>query len=177
MLTIVDIKGKGYLDLGDVYDLVGNVGEEELFAVFKYLDWSRHGEIRLQDLEKTLGDQSSTSDQKGKEYLFPKFYCIVDSVKDRPKTIAQAKQKLGLSQQQLKEVYKYICELVQSKYLTHDEFVTVLKAQSMKYGWPWGPAHEAVVGELMGGQGINEAKFVDCFGKGDVSLTKEDADE
>ena len=99
MLTIVDIKGKGYLDLGDVYDLVGNVGEEELFAVFKYLDWSRHGEIRLQDLEKTLGDQSRTSDQKGKEYLFPKFYSIVDSVKDRPKTIIQAKQKLGLSQQ------------------------------------------------------------------------------
>ena len=88
-----------------------------------------------------MGDQGSTSDQKGKEYLFPKFYNIIDNVKDRPKVITSAKQKLGLTQQQLQDVYKYMCELVQSKYLTNGEFVTVLKAQSMKYGWPWGTAN------------------------------------
>ena len=47
----------------------------------------------------------------------------------------------------------------------------------MKYGWPWGPAHEAVVGELMGGQGINEAKFIECLGKGTASFIKEEVDE
>ena len=55
--------------------------------------------------------------------------------------------------------------------------MTVLKAQSMKYGWPWGPAHEAVVGELMGGQGINEARFIECLGKGTASFIKEEVDE
>ena len=43
----MDVKGRGYLDLGDVYDLVGKVGEEELFAVFKFLDGRRNGEIRV----------------------------------------------------------------------------------------------------------------------------------
>ena len=102
-----------------MYDLVGKVAEEELFGVFKYLDSGRTGEIRLQELERVLGDQSSTSDQKGKEYIFPKFYSIIDSVKDRPKVTTAAKQRLGLSQQQLKDVYRYMCELVQSKYLTN----------------------------------------------------------
>ena len=43
LLGYVDVKGKGFLDLGDVYDLVGKVAEEELFAVFKFLDRSRTG--------------------------------------------------------------------------------------------------------------------------------------
>lgn len=47
LMGYVDVKGKGFLDLGDVYDLVGKVGEDELFAVFKFLDRKRSGEIRF----------------------------------------------------------------------------------------------------------------------------------
>ena len=45
--------------------------------------------------------------------------------------------------------------MVQSKYLTNDELVTVLKAQSMKYGWVWGGSHGAVIGELFGNQNVS----------------------
>lgn len=43
LLSLVDVKKKGFLDLADVFDLVGKVGEEELFAVFKFLDCRRTG--------------------------------------------------------------------------------------------------------------------------------------
>ena len=143
------------MDLGDVYDLVGKVGEEELFAVFKFLDGRRNGEIRAEELQVAIGDGNSKSNHTDKEYIFPRFYAIVDAVKDRPKNISQARSKLALSNQQLRDVYRHICEMVQSKYLTNDELVTVLKAQSMKYGWVWGGNHGAVVGELFGNQNVS----------------------
>lgn len=59
-----------------------------------------------------------------------------------------------------------MCELVQSKYLSSSEFVTVLKAQSMKYGLPWKGEEERVVLEMFTGQSVTEAKFVECFGTG-----------
>lgn len=34
----LDKKRKGYLDLADVYELCGEVSEDELFVVFKWLD-------------------------------------------------------------------------------------------------------------------------------------------
>jgi Ca2+-binding EF-hand superfamily protein len=43
MMDMIDIKQKGFLDLDDVYELVGKVTEEELFAIFKFLDTSRNG--------------------------------------------------------------------------------------------------------------------------------------
>lgn len=45
---------------------------------------------------------------------------------------------MGLNTAQLKGTYEYICSLVQSKYLTNTEFVTVLKAQAIKYELKWG---------------------------------------
>ena len=56
-----------------------------------------------------------------------------------------------------------MCDLVQSKYLTSQEFVTVVKAQSVKYGFSWGMEHERVVEELLGRQGVTESKFVEAF--------------
>jgi len=85
---------------------------------------------------------------------------------DRPKLINQARTKLALSHKQLKGVYRHVCEMVQSQYLTNDELVTVLKAQSMKYGWVWGGYHGGVVGELFGGQNVSEGKFLECLGQG-----------
>ena len=102
-----------------------------------------------------IGDGNSKSNQTNKEYIFPRFYAIVDTVKDRSKNISQARSKLALNNQQLRDVYRHICEMVQSKYLTNDELVTVLKAQSMKYGWVWGGNHGAVVGELFGSQNVS----------------------
>lgn len=40
---MIDVKKKGFLDLDDVYELVGKVTQEELFAIFKFLDTSRNG--------------------------------------------------------------------------------------------------------------------------------------
>ena len=114
----VDVKGTGFLDLGDVYDLVGKVGEDELFAVFKFLDRKRSGEIRYQELFDALGDGKSKSNQTEKEYIFPRFYTIVDTIKDRPKILAEAKSKVKLSEDKLRNVYRHMCDMVQSKYLT-----------------------------------------------------------
>jgi Ca2+-binding EF-hand superfamily protein len=61
LLGLVDVRGKGYLDLSDVYDLVGKVSEGELFAVFKFLDRERNGEIRLPQLQAALADPSLAS--------------------------------------------------------------------------------------------------------------------
>lgn len=51
LLQLVDVKAKGFLDLTDIYELVGKVNENELFAIFKFLDTQRTGEIRLQQLQ------------------------------------------------------------------------------------------------------------------------------
>jgi len=80
----VDVKRKGYLDLNDVYELVGKVSENELFVIFKFMDTSRTGEIRLQELEYVFGNAASTSKNTNKEYIFPRFYAIIDTIKDKP---------------------------------------------------------------------------------------------
>ena len=49
-MDMVDLKRRGFLDLNDVFELVGKVTEKELFDVFKFLDRSRSGEIRLEEL-------------------------------------------------------------------------------------------------------------------------------
>lgn len=119
LLQMVDVKGKGFLDLNDIYDLVGKVSENELFAIFKYLDTERNGEIRLQQLQQCLGDPNSSSNNTSKEYIFPRFYTVIDTIKDKPKLISEAKVKLALSSAQLKATYDYICSLVQTKYITN----------------------------------------------------------
>ena len=159
-MQLVDVKGKGYLQLSDVYDLVGKVSEEELFRVFKWMDRARNGQIRVQQLMQCLGDASLTTLNTSKQYIFPKFYLIVDTVKDRPRLLAQAKSSLGLTQNQLKQTYNYICSLVQSKYLAPSEIVTVMKTQAMKYGIKWENQHQKVIRELLPGQSVNENKFV-----------------
>ena len=50
VMNMVDLKRRGFLDLNDVFELVGKVTEKELFDVFKFLDRSRSGEIRLEEL-------------------------------------------------------------------------------------------------------------------------------
>ena len=87
LLQMVDVKGKGFLDLNDVYDLVGKVTENELFTIFKFFDTERSGEIRIQQLQQCLGDANISSNNTSKEYIFPRFYTIVDTIKDKPKLI------------------------------------------------------------------------------------------
>jgi len=60
-MEMVDLKRRGFLDLNDIYELVGKVTENELFAIFKYLDRSRSGEIRVADLQAALGNSQLTS--------------------------------------------------------------------------------------------------------------------
>lgn len=86
-MDMVDLKRRGFLDLNDVFELVGKVTEKELFDVFKFLDRSRTGEIRLEELQAAIGNPESSSKNMAKEYLFPRFYKIVDTVKDKPKKI------------------------------------------------------------------------------------------
>ena len=47
--TQLDTKRKGYLDLANVFELCGEVTEDELFYVFKWLDSSKTGDISLED--------------------------------------------------------------------------------------------------------------------------------
>ena len=60
-MEMVDLKRRGFLDLNDIYELVGKVTENELFAIFKHLDRSRSGEIRVADLQAALGNSQLTS--------------------------------------------------------------------------------------------------------------------
>ena len=141
LLRLVDVKGKGFLDLNDIYDLAGKVSEEELFTIFKFLDKKRTGEINLQQFQQALGESNLTSNNTQKEYLFPRFYAIIDTVKDRSKVLQKAKSQLSLTSSQLSSTYEYISNLVQSKYLTSSEICTVLKSQSIKNGFSWSSIH------------------------------------
>lgn len=174
LFKLVDVKVKGFLDLNDIYELVGKVSEEELFVVFKFMDRERTGEIRLKQMEECLGNPKLTSNNTSKEYIFPKFYTIIDTVKDKPKLINNAKEKLQLSDTDLKTTFEYICGLIKSKYVSHEELNTVFKAQAMKYGLKWGQEQEKVVCEMIPGQNVNESKFIECFG---VSEKKGDNEE
>ena len=138
-MEMVDVKRRGLLDLNDIYELVGKVTENELFAIFKYLDRSRSGEIRVADLQAALGNSQLTSSNTSKEYVFPRLYKIVDTVKDRPKLIHEALKQYNFNTNSLKGVYQYLCELVQSKYLSQAELTTVFKTQFIKNALKWSP--------------------------------------
>lgn len=70
LFETIDQKRKGYLDLADVYELVGDVKEEELFCIFKYLDHGKTGDIRLVDLETTLKTSVKRSSTLDKAFIF-----------------------------------------------------------------------------------------------------------
>lgn len=38
LFSIVDVKRKKYLDLNEVYELIGDVTEKEMFCLFKWMD-------------------------------------------------------------------------------------------------------------------------------------------
>ena len=50
----LDTKRKGYLDLTNIFELAGNVSEDELFHVFKWLDVSKKGDISPEDFQYVL---------------------------------------------------------------------------------------------------------------------------
>jgi hypothetical protein len=93
--------------------------------------------VRVADLQAALGNSQLTSNNTSKEYVFPRFYKMVDTIKDRPKLTREAIKNQSLSTAGLKTVYQYLCELVQSKYLSQEELITVLKAQFIKNGLKW----------------------------------------
>jgi hypothetical protein len=55
-MEMVDVNHKGYLDLSDIYELVGQVSETELFGIFKFFDTKRTGEVKLENLEIAIGN-------------------------------------------------------------------------------------------------------------------------
>jgi Ca2+-binding EF-hand superfamily protein len=174
VMELVDLKRRGFLDLNDIYELVGKVTEAELFAVFKHLDRSRTGEVRVPDLQTALGNSQLTSSNTTKEYLFPRFYKMVDTIKDRPKLTREAVKQHSLTASGLKSAYQYLCELVQSKYLSQEELVTILKTQFIKNGLRWTSYCEGVVQELLPGQNVSEARFIEAFSAKSV---QEDCEE
>jgi Ca2+-binding EF-hand superfamily protein len=145
MMELVDTKRKGFLDLNDIFELAGKVTENELFDIFKFLDARKTGEIRIEDLQLALGDSQLTSNNKSKEHIFPRFYTIIDTVKDKPKSTAQLKKKFGLTPPSLKSFYQYICDLTQSKYLSLDDLLAVLKSQFIRNEIKWSKTCESVV--------------------------------
>ena len=111
---MVDIKRKSYLDLSDVYELVGKVTESELFTIFKFLDTGRTGEIGLQELEAAIGNSNLSSKNTSKDYIFPRFFKIVDSIKNKPKLAENIKKKYNFTPATLRQTYHYISDLAQS---------------------------------------------------------------
>ena len=156
---MVDIKRKSYLDLSDVYELVGKVTESELFTIFKFLDTGRTGEIGLQELEAAIGNSNLSSKNTSKDYIFPRFFKIVDSIKNKPKLAENIKKKYNFTPATLRQTYHYISDLAQSKYLNCNELIMVLKMQSAKFGIRWGSLQESIVKEWLPEQQISEGKF------------------
>ncbi len=103
-----------------------------MFDIFKFLDARKSGEVRLEDLQVALGDSQLTSNNKSKEHIFPRFYAIIDTIKDKPQSTAQLKKKYNLAHNALKSLYQYICDLTQSKYLSIDDLLAVLKSQFIR---------------------------------------------
>ena len=110
-----------------------------------------------------VGDAVSLSDNTTKEYIFPRFYAVIDSIKSRPTSLNAVRNKYSFSQEELKQIYNYLCELVESKYLTQAELVKAMKAQFMKYGQDWNKVHETLVDRLWGKQTITLQKFIEGF--------------
>ena len=95
-----------------------------------------------------LGDSQLTSSNKSKEHIFPRFYAIIDTVKDKPKSTAELKKKYNLAHTALRSLYQYICDLTQSKYLSIDDLLAVLKSQFIRNEIKWTKTCESVVKEL-----------------------------
>ncbi len=145
MMDLIDVKRKGFLDLNGIFELVGKVTEKELFDIFKWLDRNRTGEIKTEELQMALGNPDLNTKNTTKEYIFPRFYQMIDTVKDKPKTIAQIKQKYPFDSNSLKAIYQYICGLVQSKYLSQEELVSVFKTQFIKNSLKWSLGCESIL--------------------------------
>ena len=62
---------------------------------------------------------------------------MIDAIKDRPKKIAAIKQNYNFKQEQLVELHRYICQMLQIKYLTPGEFTALLRSQFGKMGHKW----------------------------------------
>lgn len=68
----------------------------------------------------------------------------------------------------MKGIFKYICELVNSKYVSQLELIDVIKTQFIKNQIKWTVGCESVLKEIFAGQNVSEAKFVEalaCKGK------------
>ena len=117
-MELIDVKRRGFLDLNGIFELVGKVTQKELFDIFKWLDRNRTGEIKTEEMQLALGNSELNTRNTNKEYIFPRFYKIIDTVKDKPKSVAQIKQKYPFDPSSLKAIYQYICGLIQSKYLS-----------------------------------------------------------
>jgi hypothetical protein len=163
LFGLVDVKQKGYLDLKDIHDLIGKTTEEQMFAVFKFLDTTRSGEIGVSQLTTALSDPSLTSSNISKDYLFPRFYAMVDAVKDRPQIIEQLKRKYYLTPQQLSAIYEQVCGQVGTKYLTAGDLAAELRSYCVKWGVKWNAMVEKVLVEVVG-QNVAPAKFLATFG-------------
>ena len=64
-----------------------------------------------------------------------------------------------MSDQEIKQLYQHICGLVQSRYLSAGELVTIIKTHSAKVGLKWMKESEKVIKELFPAQGIMENRF------------------
>ena len=123
---------------------------------------------------EVLGNPALTSSNTTKEYIFPRFYKMIDTIKDRPKTYDSIRQRHGLNREQLKETFRHVCSLMQSKYMTLGELVTVVKAQFMKAGLRWGTDTEELLRTLLPGQHVTEGRFVEAFLGGSVEEPEEE---
>ena len=111
---------KGYLDLADIYSLMEDASEDELFVVFKYLDWSRSGKVEMEDLllvtggrEKRVQDCDVGGD--GVKFSREKLEEFLNIVRENHSELEVRKRQMKVDRQSLGDVYQRILKLSPSK--------------------------------------------------------------
>ena len=85
-----------------------------------------------------IGDPSSQSSSTCKQYLFRRFYKVIDTIKDRPSTLTTIKQQYNFNKTELEVAFNVICSKSQTRHPTVGDVAKVLKQEATRQGIEWG---------------------------------------
>ena len=77
--------------------------------------------------------------------------------------INQIKSNFNFTEEYLRNVYQSVCNLIQSKFISQGELITVFKSQFIKNQLPWSDSIEKLLKTMVPPNNISEAKFIECF--------------
>lgn len=160
---LADTSKKGYLDLADVYHLVGNVSEQELFSIFRSLDVSKTGQVRLPDLETCLGDPSISRSTLEAGYVFACFARFIDCLKAKLQIQIQLRARFCFCRSLLSAIYRTFKETVGKEVLCCADVAKLLGQDRKGAGTLQFADIEGELRCLLGEKPLTEDTLIDIF--------------